>query len=174
MSSKKKASVNKFKVVLGYTFLFISIVLLVSFISYMFNWRADQSNISSLYDRDVEVENILGKIGASISHFFIFKLFGIGSFVIPIILFISSYYLLFNKKILTLIKNINWLLVLMIWTIIFSGYASEYYPIQIGIVGFELNSFLEAYIGNTGIIIILSLILTVSYTNLTLPTILLV
>ena len=162
MSSKKKAGVNKFKVVLGYTFLFISIVLLVSFISYMFNWRADQSNISSLYDRDVEVENILGKIGASVSHFFIFKLFGIGSFVIPIILFISSYYLLFNKKILTLIKNINWLLVLMIWTIIFSGYASEYYPIQIGIVGFELNSFLEAYIGNTGIIIILSFILLTS------------
>ena len=81
MSSNKKAGVNKFKVVLGYTFLFISIVLLVSFISYMFNWRADQSNISSLYDRDVEVENILGKIGASVSHFFIFKLFGIGSFV---------------------------------------------------------------------------------------------
>ena len=47
----------------------------------------------------------------------------------------------------------------MIWTIIFSGYASEYYPIQIGIVGFELNSFLETYIGNTGIIIILSFIL---------------
>ena len=159
MSSNKKAGVNKFKVVLGYTFLFISIVLLVSFISYMFNWRADQSNVSSLYDRDVEVENILGKIGASVSHFFIFKLFGIGSFVIPIILFISSYYLLFNKKILTLIKNINWLLVLMIWTIIFSGYASEDYPIQIGIVGFELNSFLETYIGNTGIIIILSFIL---------------
>ena len=119
MSSKKKADVNKFKVVLGYTLLFISIVLLVSFISYMFNWRADQSNISSIYDRDVEVENILGKVGASISHFFIFKLFGIASFVIPITLFISSYYLLFNKKILTLIKNINWLLVLMIWTIIF-------------------------------------------------------
>ena len=162
MSSNKKAGVNKFKVVLGYTFLFISIVLLVSFISYMFNWRADQSNVSSLYDREVEVENILGKIGASVSHFFIFKLFGIGSFVIPIILFISSYYLLFNKKILTLIKNINWLLVLMIWTIIFSGYASEDYPIQIGIVGFELNSFLEAYIGNTGIIIILSFILLTS------------
>tara|TARA_B100000989_G_scaffold140671_2_gene104664 strand:- start:3343 stop:5610 length:2268 start_codon:yes stop_codon:yes gene_type:complete len=162
MSSKKKADINKFKVVFGYTLLFISIVLLVSFISYMFNWKADQSNISSIFDRDVEVKNILGKVGASISHFFIFKLFGIGSFVIPIILFISSYYLLFNKRILKLIKNINWLLVLMIWTIIFSGYASEYYPIQIGIVGFEFNSFLEAYIGNTGIIIILSFILLIS------------
>ena len=88
MSSKRSASLNKFKVVLGYILLLISIILLSSFISYMFNWKVDQSNVNSLFDRDVQVENILGKVGASISHFFIFKLFGIGSFVIPIILFI--------------------------------------------------------------------------------------
>ena len=162
MSSKKSASLNKFKVVLGYTLLFTSIVLFISFISYMFNWKVDQSNVSSLFDRDIQVENILGKVGASISHFFIFKLFGIGSFVIPIILLLSSYFILFNKKILLLIKNINWLLVLMIWTIIFSGYISDYYPLQTGIVGFELNLFLKSYIGDTGIIIILSFILLTS------------
>ena len=162
MSSKRSASLNKFKVVLGYILLFISIILFSSFISYMFNWKVDQSNVNSLFDRDVQVENILGKVGASISHFFIFKLFGIGSFVIPIILFISSYFILFNKKISQLIKNINWLLVLMIWTIIFSGYISNYYPLQTGIKGFELNSLLKAYIGDTGIIIILSFILLTS------------
>ena len=162
MSSKKSASLNKFKVVLGYTLLFTSIVLFISFISYMFNWKVDQSNVNSLFDRDVQVENILGKVGASISHFFIFRLFGIGSFVIPIILLLSSYFILFNKKILLLIKNINWLLVLMIWTIIFSGYISDYYPLQTGIVGFELNLFLKSYIGDTGIIIILSFILLTS------------
>ncbi len=162
MSSKRSASLNKFKVVLGYILLFISIILFSSFISYMFNWKVDQSNVNSLFDSDVQVKNILGKVGASISHFFIFKLFGIGSFVIPIILFISSYFILFNKKISQLIKNINWLLVLMIWTIIFSGYISNYYPLQTGIKGFELNSLLKAYIGDTGIIIILSFILLTS------------
>jgi len=162
MSSNRSASLNKFKVVLGYILLFISIILFSSFISYMFNWKVDQSNVDSLFDRDVQVKNILGKVGASISHFFIFKLFGIGSFVIPIILFISSYFILFNKKISQLIKNINWLLVLMIWTIIFSGYISNYYPLQTGIKGFELNSLLKAYIGDTGIIIILSFILLTS------------
>ncbi len=162
MSIKRSASTNKFKVVLGYILLFISIILFSSFISYMFNWKVDQSNVNSLFDRDVQVENILGKVGASISHFFIFKLFGIGSFVVPVILFISSYFILFDKKISQLIKNINWLLVLMIWTIIFSGYISNYYPLQTGIKGFELNSFLKAYIGDTGIIIILSFILLTS------------
>ena len=114
MSSNRSASLNKFKVVLGYILLFISSILFSSFVSYMFNWKVDQSNVNSLFDRDVQVENILGKVGASISHFFIFKLFGIGSFVIPIILFITSYFILFNKKISSIfliipfsIRNLN-------------------------------------------------------------------
>ncbi len=162
MSSKKKADINKFKVILGYTLLFISVILFTSFTSYMYNWRIDQSNVGSLLDRSIEVENILGKIGASISHFFIFKLFGIASFIFPLILLISSYHLLFNKKILGLIKKINWLLILIIWTTLLSGYLSNYFPIQSGIVGFEINAFLEAYIGNIGILLILTFIFVLS------------
>ena len=75
MSSKRSASTNKFKVVLGYILLFISIILFSSFVSYMFNWKVDQSNVDMIFDRDVEVENILGKTGAYISHLFIYKLF---------------------------------------------------------------------------------------------------
>ncbi len=162
MSSKKKADVNKFKVILGYILLFISVILFTSFISYMYNWRVDQSNIGSLLDRSIEVENILGKVGASISHFFIYSLFGISSFILPIILFISSYYLLFNKKILDLIKKINWLLILTIWTTILTGYISNYFPIQTGIVGFEINSFLKTYIGLTGTVLVISFIFILS------------
>jgi S-DNA-T family DNA segregation ATPase FtsK/SpoIIIE len=158
MRSKKKADVNKFKVILGYIFLFLSVTLFTSFISYMYNWKVDQSSIGSFFDRNIEVENILGKIGASISHFFIYNLFGISSFIFPVILFISSYYLLFNKKILELFKRINWLLILTIWTILLTGYLSNYFPIQTGIVGFEINSFLKTYIGMTGILLIISFI----------------
>ena len=162
MGSKKKADMNKFKVLIGYTFLFISLILITSFISYMFNWKVDQSNVENLFDRNIEVENILGKIGASISHFLIFKSFGIASFILPLILFISSYHLLFNKKILDLVRKINWLLILMIWTTLLSGYLSNYFPIQSGIIGFEINSFLETYIGNIGIILVLSFMLVLS------------
>ena len=162
MRSKKKADVNKFKVILGYIFLFLSVTLFTSFISYMYNWKVDQSSIGSLFDRNIEVENIIGKIGASISHFFIYNLFGISSFIFPVILFISSYYLLFNKKILELFKRINWLLILTIWTILLTGYLSNYFPIQTGIVGFEINSFLKTYIGMTGILLIISFIFILS------------
>ena len=162
MRSKKKADVNKFKVILGYIFLFLSITLFTSFISYMYNWKVDQSSIGSLLDRNIEVENILGKIGASLSHFFIYNLFGISSFIFPVILFISSYYLLCNKKILELFKKINWLLILTIWTTLLTGYLSNYFPIQTGIVGFEINSFLKTYIGMTGLLLIISFIFILS------------
>ena len=162
MRSKKKADVNKFKVILGYIFLFLSVILFTSFISYMYNWKVDQSSIGNLLDRSIEVENILGKIGASISHFFIYNLFGISSFILPVILFISSYYLLFNKKILELIKRINWLLILTIWMTLLTGYLSNYFPIQTGIVGFEINSFLKTYIGMTGIVLIICFIFILS------------
>ena len=156
MNSKKKANKSKFKVVFGYILLFSSLVLLTSFISYIFNWKIDQSNVDMIFDRDVEVENILGKIGAYISHLFIYKLFGISSFIIPIILFVSSYYILFNKKIFDLFGKINWLLLLLIWTTILSGYLRSYFPVQLGIVGFEVNLFLESYIGSIGILLILT------------------
>ena len=162
MRSKKKADVNKLKVILGYILLFLSVILFTSFISYMYNWKVDQSSIGNLLDRSIEVENILGKIGALISHFFIYNLFGISSFILPVILFISSYYLLFNKKILELIKRINWLLILTIWMTLLTGYLSNYFTIQTGIVGFEINSFLKTYIGMTGIVLIICFIFILS------------
>jgi len=155
MNSKKKANKSKFKVVFGYILLFLSLVLITSFISYIFNWKIDQSNVDMIFDRDVEVENLLGKTGAYMSHLFIYKLFGISSFILPIILFVSSYYILFNKKIFDLFGKINWLLLLLIWTTILSGYLRSYFPVQSGLVGFEVNLFLESYIGNVGILLIL-------------------
>ena len=156
MNSKKKANKSKFKVVFGYILLFSSLVLFTSFISYIFNWKIDQSNVDMIFDRDVEVENLLGKTGAYISHLFIYKLFGISSFILPIILFVSSYYILFNKKIFDLFGKINWLLLLLIWTTILSGYLRSYFPVQSGLVGFEVNLFLESYIGRLGILLILT------------------
>ncbi len=155
MNSKKKANKSKFKVVFGYILLFSSLVLFTSFISYIFNWKIDQSNVDMIFDRNVEVENLLGKTGAYLSHLFIYKLFGISSFIIPIILFVSSYYILLNKKIFDLFEKINWLLLLLIWTTVLSGYLRSYFPVQSGLVGFEVNLFLDSYIGSIGILLIL-------------------
>ena len=65
MAKKKKSNKSKIQVLLGFILLFISIILTISFISYLLNWKVDQSNVSEILDRSVKTENYLGKIGAS-------------------------------------------------------------------------------------------------------------
>jgi len=124
-------------------------------VTYFFNWKADQSNISEILDRSVKAENYLGKIGASLSHFFIYKMFGIASFIIPIILSITSYYLLLEKKLFQLISNWSWAIVYMLWISIFTGFIQNISNVPSGRVGYEINMFLIDYIGNIGIALLL-------------------
>ena len=156
MSKKKKSNKSKLLVLLGFLLLFISIILTISFISYFINWKVDQSNISEILDRSVKTENYLGKIGATLGHFFIYKLFGIASFIIPIILSITSYYLLLEKKIFQLIGSWTWAIIYMLWISTLAGYIQEISSIPSGIVGYEINMFLLDYIGNIGIVLLLS------------------
>ena len=156
MSKKKKSNKSKLLVLLGFLLLFISIILTISFISYFINWKVDQSNISEILDRSVKAENYLGKIGATLGHFFIYKLFGIASFIIPIILSITSYYLLLEKKIFQLIGSWTWAIIYMLWISTLAGHIQEISSIPSGIVGYEINMFLLDYIGNIGIVLLLS------------------
>ena len=77
MAKKKKNNKSKLKVLIGFLLLFISLILIISFMSYFLNWKVDQSNISEILDRSVKTENYLGKVGATLSHLFIYQLFGI-------------------------------------------------------------------------------------------------
>src|SRR5258705_13257362 len=76
--------------IIGAVSLLIATFLFIAFISYFFTWSNDQSAVSKgtpiLFDNTVKVNNLLGKLGALTSHFFIFKAFGIAS------LFICTYF----------------------------------------------------------------------------------
>ena len=67
--------------IIGAVFLLIAVFLFISFTSYLFTWKEDQAiaqqGFSALLDNDKPVANLLGRFGAVISHFFIFKAFGI-------------------------------------------------------------------------------------------------
>ena len=155
MAKKKKNNKSKLKVLIGFLLLFISLILIISFISYFLNWKVDQSNISDILDRSVKAENYLGKIGATLSHLFIYQLFGIASFIIPIILCITSYYLLLEKKLFRLIGSWTWAIIFILWVSTFTGYIQNISYIPSGVVGYEINMFLVDYIGDIGIALLL-------------------
>ena len=68
-------------IMVGVFLILLSFIVFASLLSYFNTWRADQSEIESFFDKDAHTLNIAKKFGASISHFLIYKMFGVSSFM---------------------------------------------------------------------------------------------
>lgn len=145
----------------AFTVLF-AIFLLISFLSYLFNWQDDQSQLARFTDKNTSVKNLLGKIGASISHFFIYDGFGIASIYIPFIIFFSGVGIFLKGSIKHLRKYWGWGILGVIWFSIAIGFFSSKNSLLPGIIGYELNNYLQQFLGKTGLILTL-LFLLISY-----------
>ncbi len=132
-----------------------SFFLCIAFISFFFNWQEDQSTLNYLTDKTVQSKNLLGKIGAHLSNFFIYEGFGLAAFIIPFQVFLTGFFTLVQKKFSRIIISWNWGLLSMVWISIAFGFLNENYALLSGVVGFEINNYLQTFIGKTGLTIIL-------------------
>jgi S-DNA-T family DNA segregation ATPase FtsK/SpoIIIE len=89
--------------IIGLLFLVLSLYFLIAFTSYLFTWQEDYSyvidanggwnNLFKTYEELQQVnippvvQNWLGKIGALLSHQFIYEWFGLGSFLFVFVFF---------------------------------------------------------------------------------------
>ena len=87
LNNSDDSSKTKQKVLIGNLLITIGIILFISFISFFYNWQEDYSTLYKITDRETSSSNILNKLGAYISHLFIYKLFGIGSFILVYLIF---------------------------------------------------------------------------------------
>jgi S-DNA-T family DNA segregation ATPase FtsK/SpoIIIE len=145
----------------AFTVLF-AVFLLISFLSYLFNWQEDQSQLSSFTDKNSSVKNLLGKIGASISHFFIYDGFGIASIYFPFILFFTGVAIFLKGSIKHVRKYWGWGILGIIWLSVTIAFFSSKNSLLPGIIGYELNNYLQQFLGKTGLILVL-LFLLISY-----------
>lgn len=104
----------------GAVFLLISIFLFIAFTSYLFTWREDQDKvfkgISILApSQDIKVSNLLGNLGAYISHLFFYKGFGIASYFICTFFFITGINWLFKKKYFSIRRNLRYVLIGLVY-----------------------------------------------------------
>ena len=141
--------------ILGLFLILFSVFLCIAFISFFFNWQADQSTLNHLTDKTVKSNNLLGKIGANLSHFFIYKGFGLAAFFIVYQVFITGFYILIKRKFAKIIISWNWGLLSMVWLSITLGFLHQKYALLSGIVGFEINNYLQTFLGKTGLAIVL-------------------
>jgi DNA segregation ATPase FtsK/SpoIIIE, S-DNA-T family len=106
-----------------------SFFLLVAFTSNFFTWQEDQavksgsSFWSVLFNNEIKVENWLGKLGAVTALQLVNNLFGITAFVIPLILFVVGFKILFGFTILPIGRTIRYSLFTVIWLSTALAYA---------------------------------------------------
>lgn len=148
MSKKNKIIFGSFLIVLG-------LALFFSFISYYFTWQEDQSLLSEFTDRNAEAENLLNKFGAAVSHFFMYKGFGLGSFAFPLLLIVTGLYMFLGLDPKNLWGKWIWGIIGVIWVSIALGFFFFERPLLGGLIGYEMNDFLQDYTGKIGVFLLL-------------------
>lgn len=143
------------KIIIGSLLMLLSIALFFSFVSFYFTWQDDQSLLSEFKDRNAEAKNLLNKFGASVSHLFVYKGFGIASLIIPFLLCLTGIYMFLGLNKSELLKKWIWGLLFLIWISISLGFFAIDSPLLGGLVGYEMNDFLQAYTGKIGVLLLL-------------------
>jgi len=151
---------ERFTVTLGVVFIAFSILLALSFTSYLFTWKSDQSILhipfrSLVFDNSIEVENWVGKIGAILSNLMIHNWFGLASFSFILISILIGFRLL-KVKILPLSKSIFLILVITVWLSIAMAYffADKLFYMG-GAHGYFLCTWLNGLWGKIGTLLLI-------------------
>lgn len=113
----------------GIILMTLGVFLILSFISYIANWKFDQDKIDhqSFFNfvfsgKEVVIRNSMGKFGAYTAHVFLNNWFGVISFLISFYLILVSIKLLFKKSLLSLWKSFQVLIFSCFWISLTLGY----------------------------------------------------
>jgi S-DNA-T family DNA segregation ATPase FtsK/SpoIIIE len=159
----------------GFLLLVSSLFLLTAFISYLFTGQADQSIIGAVGEESIkttgqEAENWLGLLGAIASHYLMFKYFGIASYLIPPLLFLVGFKIVFKKEILAISRSFIFASFFLIWISMFLGYVMfssgqvNSWGFLVGGAGYELAIFFDSLFGwGTILFLVLSLAIFVIF-----------
>ena len=153
-ASAPNKTLSKPRIFFGVLFVLLSVVLTFSFVSYLLNWKADQSQAGTMLDKTVQSSNIFGKIGDWLGNFFIFESIGIAAFAVAFLFFVVGM-LIFKKNYFKPWKTIGHSLFFICWLPIFMGAITKGQGVLSGVYGFQIMDFLLSVIGSAGLWLVL-------------------
>jgi S-DNA-T family DNA segregation ATPase FtsK/SpoIIIE len=153
-SPDKGRILSKPRIFFGLTFILFSVVLAFSFVSYLMNWKADQSQAGTMTDKTIKSSNIFGKVGDWLGNIFIFESIGIASFIIAF-LFLVVGTLILKKRTFKPWKTIGHSLFFICWLPIFMGAVTKGQGVLGGVYGYQIMDYLNAIIGPVGLWVVL-------------------
>lgn len=149
---------RRFHLVSGMFIMLFSFALLIAFTSFLFSGRNDQSLVEALWDTSVqesgkEVDNLLGIAGATASYLFIYKWFGLASYLFLPVFFFTGFRIVYQTSpvnLSTLIKT-NFFFLLWISSIlgfvVLSFQNETYLAFLSGGIGYDMAEYLDNIIG---------------------------
>lgn len=146
----------------GTLFLLVSISLFIALTSYLFTWKEDFDKVSRntadfLFDDELQVGNLLGRSGAWVSHTLFYGAFGIASFLISSLFFVTGVNFLFGKKIFSVARNIKYVVVgLLVLPVFFSFFLPAKGISWGGAMGNYSAEWLQGFLGKAGTAILLA------------------
>jgi len=142
--------------ILGAISLLVAFFLFFAFVSYLFTWDEDQDQVfregaGILMPNDLKIANLLGALGAYVSHLFFYKGFGIASFLFCSFFFMLGVNKLFGTQLFSLKRNIRYVLAGVIVFAVLASFLGQSFGFPWGgAVGDMLCNWLVALIGNMG------------------------
>ncbi len=165
---------RRLRISTGASLVIFSVYQGLSFISYLFTWRMDQNYVHNkgffefIFDQNpVEISNHLGKLGAWLSHRFIYEWFGLSSFLVPFVLLVLGIFALLRIRILPLGLTVGRSIIGLVVLSLAFGYitTSASFPFG-GSFGFQLANWLKLTLGGFGALLFIGAVVFVTIVGL--------
>lgn len=147
--------------VLGMICLLLSVYFFIAFTSYLFTWQEDQDKVFRysgrlLFNTDIKVDNLLGRLGAFVSHWFFYSGFGLASYFFCYLCFILGINFIVGRRVFRVWRNIKHIL----FGLLFLSTAMSFIAIHDGFpwggaLGDGINKWTTGFIGKTGTALLL-------------------
>ncbi|MBO9728153.1 MAG: DNA translocase FtsK 4TM domain-containing protein [Chitinophaga sp.] len=147
--------------VMGVFFLLLSVYCFIAFTSYLFTWEDDQDKIfhyttRELFFGDVKVDNLLGRLGAYVSHNFFFYGVGIAAYLFCYFFFIIGINFIVGRRVFRIWRNVKYILFGLLFISMSMAFMAggNDFPWG-GALGDALNKWTSGFVGKTGTALLL-------------------
>ncbi len=151
---------RRFQLSIGFFLLLFSVFIFLACLSYLFTGKMDQSVVEAFFDQNETVQSLgqeagnwMKLLGALVAHKLIFSWFGIAAFLIPPLLFIFGYRVVWGKALIKLPRAIAFTLFFLIWVSLLMGSmikgdeSISEWSFYSGGLGYQLSIFFDNLLG---------------------------
>ncbi|OEK00482.1 cell division protein FtsK [Roseivirga sp. 4D4] len=151
---------RRFQLSIGFFLLLTAVFIFLACVSYLFTGKMDQSVVEAFFDQNETVKSLgqeagnwMKLLGALVAHKLIFSWFGIAAFLIPPLLFIFGYKVIWGKALVKLSRAIVFTLFFLIWISLLMGSmikgdeSISEWSFYSGGLGYQLSIFFDNLLG---------------------------